>query len=69
MSDGHSLKQELKSSEELKSEIDRLFELQHLALDRATYLGMTPQEAKEMEARRKQITALVDKLASLKRGE
>lgn len=48
--------------EDLRREIDRLFELQHSALDRTVYLGMTPDQAKEIEARRKQITALVGKL-------
>jgi hypothetical protein len=68
MSDGHSPKQGLKTPQDLKSEIDRLFELQRQALDRATYLGMTPQEATEMEARRKEITSLVNQLAQLKSG-
>jgi hypothetical protein len=43
--------------------------MQHEALKRATYLGMTPDEAKVIEERRKNITALVDQLAKLKAGE
>jgi len=55
--------------EELKREIDRLFELQHQALDRATYFGMTPEQAREIEERRKQITKLFDQFAALRLRE
>ena len=51
---------------ELKKQIDDLLELQHQALDRATHLGMTTDEAKVVEGRRKQIGKLVDQLAQLK---
>ncbi len=50
----------------LKQEIDRLFELQRAALQKATFLGMTPDEAKEIDKRRELITHLVDQLAALK---
>ena len=66
MSNGVNVRVEFHTTEEIKREIDRLFEIQHQALDRATFLGMTPDEAKEMEARRKVITTLVDKLVELK---
>jgi hypothetical protein len=69
MSDGHHLKLEFETLEELKREIDRLIELQRKALDRATYAGMTPDQAKEIEARRQQIKSLVDKLVDLKHQE
>jgi len=55
--------------QELKREIDRLFELQHQALDRATYFGMTPEQAREIEERRKQITKLFDQFATLRLQE
>jgi hypothetical protein len=69
MSHEHHLKPNFETIEELKREVDRLFELQREALERATYLGMTPDEARQMEARRKRITVLVDELAALKRRE
>lgn len=50
----------------LKQEIDALFELQRRALESATFLGMTQDQAREVEARRRHITALVDQLAKLK---
>jgi hypothetical protein len=55
--------------EELKREIDRLFELQRRALDRATYLGMTPEQAREIEERRRVITKLFDQFAALRLQE
>ncbi len=67
VSNGVNVRVEFHTTEEIKREIDRLFEIQHQALDRATFLGMTPDEAKEMEARRKVITTLVDKLVERKR--
>ena len=54
---------------QLKEEIDTLFELQNESLRRTTFLGMTSDEAKVMEQRRKKITALVDQLAQLKTAE
>lgn len=53
-------------AEQLKNEIDALSEFQKKALQAATYLGMTPDEANEIEARRKKITALTNQLAELK---
>jgi hypothetical protein len=55
--------------DQLKGEIDALFELQHEDLRRATFLGMTSDEAKVIEERRKKITALVDQLAQTKTAE
>jgi hypothetical protein len=43
-----------------------LTNLRHRDLQRATYHGLTPDEGKELEARRAQITALVNQLAKLK---
>ncbi len=65
MSDGHLPQLQLETAEELKREIDRLFRLQAETLDRAVYVGMTPEEARTMEARRHRITAIVEKLAAL----
>lgn len=55
--------------EELKQEIDALLQLQNEGLKRATFLGMTPDEAKVIGERRKNISALVDQLAKLKASE
>jgi hypothetical protein len=55
--------------EQLQQEIDALLELQQDALKRATYVGMTPDEAKVVGERREKITALVDRLAKLKASE
>ena len=54
---------------QLQQEIDALLELQHDALKRATYVGMTPDEAKVIGERREKIAALVDQLAKLKASE
>ena len=55
--------------EELKQEIDALFELQNDGLKKAIFLGMTPDEAKVIDQRRKNISALVDQFAKLKASE
>jgi hypothetical protein len=57
------------TAEQLQEEIHRLLELQHKDLQRATYVGLTPDEGRELEARRKQITALVNQLGKLKTPE
>ena len=41
-------------------------ELQHDGLKRATFLGMTPEEARLMGERRERITAIVDRIARLR---
>jgi hypothetical protein len=53
----------------VKAEIDGLFELQAKALKAATYLGMTPEEAKEVDERRKRITHLMHQMYRLKQSE
>lgn len=40
-------------------------ELQRKAFERAIFLGMKPDEAKEVEERRSEIYALIDRLDSL----
>lgn len=54
------------TAEDLKKEIDALLEIQKKALQAAIYLGMTPDEGNEIEARRKTITHLTNELAELK---
>lgn len=49
----------------MKADIDRLFTEQAKALKSATYLGMTPEEAKQCDERRKKITHLMKKLFHL----
>ena len=66
LADGNIPKAVPETVEILKKEIDRLFELQREALQRATFLGMTAEEAKQIEERRKVITALVDRLVKAK---
>ena len=53
----------------LKQEIDQLSEQQSEALKSATYLGMTPDEAKEYDARRQKITQLVQELSLLQKAQ
>lgn len=53
----------------LKEEIDRLTAQQDHALNDATYLGMTTDEAKEYEERRYLILRLVTELEMLERSE
>jgi len=43
-----------------------LCEMQHDDLKRATFLGMTTEEAKVIGERRRRITALVDRIARLR---
>ncbi len=51
----------------LKQEIDRLTKQQAEALQSATYLGMSPDDAKQYDARRAQILTLVEQLRQLKK--
>ena len=53
---------------QLKVEIDRLTKRQSETLGHAVYVGMTRQEAKEYDERRKRITSLVQELATLERA-
>jgi len=50
----------------IKQEIERLTREQSEALKSATFVGMTPNEAKEYDDRRKKITCLVEQLRLLK---
>jgi hypothetical protein len=54
---------------QLKQQIDELAEQQMDALKMATYVGMTPEEAKEYDQRREKITALVEELSELKKAQ
>lgn len=49
----------------VKQEIDTLTEQQIEALRQATYVGMTPDEAQDFDARRKRIVLLVQELTQL----
>ena len=51
--------------QQLKQEIDRLSIQQQRDLKQATLTGLTPDEAKILEARGKQITTLIDQLLVL----
>ncbi|HKU26639.1 MAG TPA: hypothetical protein VJQ54_14275 [Candidatus Sulfotelmatobacter sp.] len=53
----------------VKEEIDKLTEQQNDALNSATYLGMTTDEAKEYEERRDRILKLVRDLALLEESQ
>ena len=53
----------------IKQEIDRLTDLQGKALELATHVGMTPDEAKEYDERRKQIRKLVGQLSILEESQ
>jgi hypothetical protein len=55
--------------ENLKAEIDLLTSQQTDALKMATFLGMTPEEAKDYDDRRSRITQLVKQLAMLTKAE
>jgi len=46
-----------------------LLELQNDGLQNATFLGMTPEEARVIGERRKRITALIDRIAKLRASE
>jgi hypothetical protein len=55
--------------QQLKREIDRLTQVQADALKSATFIGMTPDEAKEYDERRQKITELVKELALLEKAQ
>ncbi len=54
---------------QIKQEIDGLSVMQHEALGRATFLGMSKEEAKQLEERRAQISLLVEELVRAKTVE
>ena len=54
-----------KTVHRLKEEIGRLTKQQTEALQSATYLGMSPEEAKQYDARRARILKLVEQLHQL----
>lgn len=53
----------------IKEEIEKLTEQQNEALQSATYLGMTTDEAKEYEERRDRILSLVESPALLEESQ
>jgi hypothetical protein len=53
----------------LKQEIDTLTEEQNKELQRAIFVGMSPTEAKEYDARRQEITLLVRQLEVLSKAQ
>ena len=53
----------------LKLEIDHLTQLQTDAIKSATFVGMTPDEAKEYDARRENIFKLVQQLQTLEKSQ
>lgn len=53
----------------LKQEIDKLTVQQAEALHTATYVGMTPDEAREYDERRRQILKYVQDLAVLEESQ
>ena len=55
--------------EQIKAEIDRLSESQGTALKAAANVGMTPDEAKEVDERRTVITQLMQRMFLLKQKE
>lgn len=55
--------------QQVKQEIERLTRKQSEALKTATFVGMTPDEAKEYDDRRQQITRLVEQLRSLQNAQ
>jgi hypothetical protein len=56
----------LEAIHRIKQEIDTLSEQQSEALKTATYVGMTAEQAREYDARRQQITNLLEELRLLK---
>lgn len=59
----------LEAIHRLKQEIDKLTEQQTSALQMATILGMTPEEAQEYNQRRKRILKYVQDLAVLEESQ
>lgn len=54
--------------ERLNQEIQELKEKQIAALKTATYTGMTPEQAKDYDALRKQITELINRMIRLQQS-
>ena len=52
----------------IKEEIDALSEQQADALKAATYLAMTPEEARQYDSRRERVTELIKKSEMLQRA-
>ena len=52
----------------LRQEIDDLIDEHTEALKRATFVGMTPDDAKMYDARRQTITRLMQQLAKIQEG-
>ena len=53
----------------LRQEIDELIDEQTEALKRATFIGMTPDDAKKYDARRQTIARLIQQLAEIQKGQ
>ena len=53
----------------LRQEIDDLIDEQTEALKRATFIGMTPDDAKMYDARRQTITRLRQQMAEIQKGQ
>lgn len=62
----HSSPDTVQTIHQLKQEIERLGQQQSEALKTATYVGMTPEEARQYDTRRQKITKLVEELKLLK---
>lgn len=58
----------IETIERLKQEIEQLTREQTTALKSATYIGMTPEEAREHDQRRARITQLTQQLLQLQQG-
>ena len=55
--------------ERLRKQIDELTHEQINALKQATYVGMTPDDAKAYDARRIKITSLTQQLAEVRQAQ
>ena len=55
--------------ERLRNQIDELTREQIDALKKATYVGMTPDDAKAYDARRIKITSLTQQLAEMRQAQ
>lgn len=52
----------------LRKELERLKKEQDAALSKATYLGLSPSEATELDQRRRRIYEIYESLLALERG-
>ena len=59
----------VKIRQRLRSEIDHLREQQCTVLQLATYLGMTPHQAKEFEERSKRLFKVFEELMAMRDGK